>query len=85
MKHKNENAFPIVSDDNSRNQTIYVGLTKLEYFAAMALSGMSLDHYGKFQTNEIKEGNITQVEWASRAAVLYAKALLAELEKEREG
>lgn len=49
------------------------GLTKLEYLAASAMNGI-LSNQGQIDT--------TDYNWVAKNALGYAKALLAELEKE---
>jgi hypothetical protein len=67
MKNSEKPTYPIVGiafDDNHK------GLTKREYFAAMAMQGLLARH------NYLSDEDVV-----SRNAVDYADALLAELEK----
>ena len=57
------------------------GLTKREYFAAMAMQGMNLRDAGNFSKHD-REMGIDQdnANWAAEMAVKYADALLAALD-----
>ena len=61
---KNEPAFPFFNDEN-----LYQGITKREYFAAMAMQGM-LSYIGSLHYESISERAFT-----------IADAMLAESEK----
>ena len=69
MENKDESAFPFEGGNNNGIQPSS-GLTKREYFAGLAMQGILA--YG---------GYATPHDMASDA-VMYADALLAELEKE---
>jgi hypothetical protein len=69
MENSNKPAFPI---EDSENATAY-GLTKREYFAAMALQGY-LSCWAGMNTSPSHKS-------AAESAVLYADALLYELSK----
>lgn len=64
-------AFPTQMWDEDLKEATWLdgGLTKREYFAAMAMQGLLRDHYTCFP------------ESCATEAVKYADALLAELEK----
>lgn len=67
MSNRNERAFP----QHPESRGVYMGLTKREYFAAMAVQGlMASPHVDGATYEEITE-----------AAVNVADALLKELEK----
>ena len=72
---KNEPAYPVTPlFENGTNMT-HSGLTKLEYFAAKALNGfISMNKPSEDRGKEAPE-------ILAKAAVLCAKALIAELEK----
>lgn len=59
------------------------GLTKREYFAAMALSGYMSIHSNQGSHNMVG-GKEFDAKTAAECAVAYADALLAELEKPRQ-
>ena len=61
----NNSAFPIIAE----NYIIDGGLTKREYFAAIALQGMLAKYGSDYQVNNAKE------------AVYWADALIEELNK----
>jgi NADPH-dependent curcumin reductase CurA len=64
--------------DNNLNKMIetHPGLTKLEYFAGIAMQGI-ISSYPNF-------GDLNE-EFVARVAVTHAKALIAELNKEPHG
>ena len=79
MKNSDMPAMPLATDfqmyvdqkDHSKGMTPAFGLTKLEHFAGLAMQGiLSCPAYQKWNKEEIAEG-----------AVIFAKALLEELEK----
>ena len=78
----NDAAYPSFAefDVNDDTKTIsvsgYDGLTKREYFAAMALQGL-LSTKGSYFPNQQNTGEL-----AALASVHYADALIAELNKE---
>lgn len=74
MSNSNEPAFPRAT------QNMWTGLTKREYFAAMAMQGL-LSGLG-FVEKDGQVGLISHEELA-KPSVDYADALLAELEKEK--
>lgn len=57
--------FPVITNRNN-----YFGLTKREYFAALAMQG--------FASSEIEVNGVKEM---AKSAVLFADTLLAELEK----
>ena len=69
MKNSEESAFPFV-DETGKAQSIAAGLTKREYFAAMAMQGVL--------ANPNYNGDYKHL---SVVSVKVADALLAELEK----
>jgi hypothetical protein len=70
MKNGDLLAYPVAEEPFSK------GLTKREYFAAMAMQGMITDS-GKIKPSEALQLPVNIAAWA----VLFADALLAELEK----
>jgi hypothetical protein len=76
MKNGNQPAFAMCMHDNTSGATLIEhGLTKREYFAALAMQGL-LASDNLFYTDRPKI--------FSSLAVKYADALLAELEAEQE-
>lgn len=69
MDNGNEPAYPLTEDSPRTGPRTWFGLTKREYFAAMAMQGMT-------------SNNSITVETVAAWAVQYADALLAELGKE---
>ncbi len=69
MDNGNESAYPLTEDSPKFGPRTWLGLTKREYFAAMAMQGMT-------------SNNSITVETVAAWAVQYADALLAELGKE---
>ena len=50
-----DSAFPIVIDDVSKNQYAHIGLSKREYFIAVALSGIiQSERYGTFKARAVQ-------------------------------
>lgn len=75
MKNATQCAFPTGAEGDP-------GLTKREYFAAMAMQGMlSSPSYLSAATKVAIEDSITAVESLSQAAVQHADGLLIELAK----
>ena len=76
---KDEPAFPsyvdIVEENDEKVTYENAGLTKREYFAAMAMQGFCSHHGGSWY----KERNIP--DWAADYSVMMADALIKELEK----
>lgn len=71
----NENAFPSAGTQNFDESNIIGGLTKLEYFCASALQGLSLNaSYFDHSMHRVM----------ANAAICIAKALIDELNKEVE-
>lgn len=66
---KNEPAFPSTTDRADKSHVGYVGLTKLEYFAAMAMHGL------------IPTKNWDDLEGLVRKSFHIAEAMLKESEK----
>ena len=78
MSNANDMAFPVVLEwTRTPNDSEQLGLTKREYFAAMAMQGL-LSHLPP--TNEVFRD--AQLRAFASRSVLAADALLAELEKE---
>jgi hypothetical protein len=77
MSNANRPAFPLATEELSdRHQNgidIEHGLTKREYFAGMALQGLL--------SNPERVGSIKE---ATKAAIWFADALIAELEKDND-
>ena len=67
-----EPAMPISEESAEHLDMAYIGLTKREHFAGLALQGL-LAHEGK--------DLFTTVDTLTRTAVLYADTLLEELDK----
>lgn len=40
MKNRNQNAYPVTIEDNGNPSVTHLGLTKREYFAALAMQGL---------------------------------------------
>jgi hypothetical protein len=82
MKSSNDPAFPLNSESaqcfalTGVYQTHY-GLTKREYFAAMAMQGILAGHYKYFEGND----DVSVPDMVAKYAVKYADALLDELNK----
>jgi hypothetical protein len=74
MKNTEQPAFPPIHDPN----THAFGLTKREYFAAMAMQGLLSLPFEGMAFEQSEHGAAT-----ARKALKHADALLAELEKER--
>jgi hypothetical protein len=78
---KNEPAFPIISVDDWRDispsdvKQIGGGLTKLEYFAGLAMAGL-------YANSRLYGDHGLQAEPAATEAVSAAQALIAELESQ---
>jgi hypothetical protein len=78
MKNGDIPAMPLAREVSDRFQDGYfdeTGLTKREYFAAMAMQGLASALNGTWLRDR---------QYTAEMAVLYADALLAELEKEQE-
>lgn len=73
---KNEPAFPLQFEYQNGGKDYVHGLTKREYFAAMALQGLLSDKGPLFPDSQCNK------ELFATASVKYADALIAELEKE---
>lgn len=74
MKNGKENIYPITIEDNGNSSVTYLGLTKREYFAGLALQGMMANQHLTSTEND------TIARWS----VEIADALLAELEKTKQ-
>lgn len=70
MTFPNDTAFPVLDQSQTPNSTAQLGLTKLEYFAAMAMQGLC--------ANSIPGSHHSFKQVASEA-VEYAKALIGQL------
>ena len=71
---KHKSAFPIVSD-----VLISYGLTKREYFAALAMQGELASQFSKsYSANQYDQGRADQL---ASLSVAFSDALIAELEK----
>lgn len=65
-------------------QSIKTDSARREYFAIMALQTMSLKNDGEYSDHELESGTAQcEAEWVASAAVRYADALIAELNKEK--
>ena len=72
MKNSEQNAFPIVLQHGlSADSHVEVGLTKREYFAAMAMQGILANENTGLSPNEV----------VAKESVKLADLLLAELDK----
>lgn len=88
MEIENQNAYPVTIEDNGNPSVTHLGLTKREYFAAMAMQGMLSNitqGYGKPNVNEaaMDERLKTEQEFIDDVAIKsirYSDALLKALE-----
>lgn len=72
----NDMAFPVENLEHTPNNTLQRGLTKREYFAAMAMrciNGMALDH--------ANQPNVEYYKRAAACAVVAADELLSALDR----
>lgn len=79
---KQESAFPVhgSANDDPRNQILSGGLTKREYFAAMAMQGLvNREGWAERFNNETTDGSL--METLAIASVKMADELLKQLEK----
>lgn len=81
MSNGNEPACPLPFEDEGRAR--YIGLTKRELFAAMAMQGMAASEFWEENMQADRAGGDSMVREVAHIAVLAADALLAELEKPR--
>jgi hypothetical protein len=81
MTDSAEPAFPNQprGQDGMPCMEAYAGLTKREYFAAMAMQGIIAGHFADTVPHCDRDAGST----VAHFAVLYADALLAELERTR--
>lgn len=79
-----ESAFPVATHDTEgRTGVIEYGLTKREYFAAMAMQGLMTKDYIKLNLSEQNVYDGWQsVEMVAKLSVLMADALLSALSKQ---
>jgi len=75
MENGKENIYPITIEDNGNPSVTYLGLTKREYFAGLAMQGICVEKYVKRDDDR---------EVIAKWSVEMADALLAELEKTKE-
>jgi hypothetical protein len=73
MSNTSRPPYPVVEPPTTSN--LAVGLTKLEYFAGLAIQGLCLTASPKYDKGECNAA-------IAERAVILARALLAELEKE---
>lgn len=78
---KNDSAYPIIIDNITKYQIRETGLTKREYFAAMAMQGMLSNSKESDPSSEWVLSYATRHEIA-KMSVEQADALVAELNKE---
>ena len=81
MDNKTSLAFPHTFT-YGKSTTIHFGLTKREYFAALAMQGV-LSHESFFERMCSEGGDNRMINKVSVAAVNMADALLQELSKEK--
>lgn len=76
-----ENVFPIFLQHGlSHDSHIEIGLTKREYFAAMAMQGILSDRRSLDRIDEIsKEDNVPHASVLARLSAIHADALINEL------
>ena len=78
MKNSEHPAFPFNYIDESIGRMDWPGISKREYFAAMAMQGIASSMTGHLKQEQDTEKFIAKV------SVKYADALLAELEKPKQ-
>jgi hypothetical protein len=71
MSNGNDMAFPVLDKSQTPNDTTQLGLTKREYFAAMAMHGFIASFVGDASPQPAR---------TAEAAAAYADALLQRLE-----
>lgn len=77
-----DHVFPMPFVEGAVYQKSRLGLTKRELFAAMAMQTMATKSHGEYNQHEIEhDGHLFHPRWVAGAAVDYADALLAELDK----
>lgn len=67
------NPVPYVSQDGSIQHDVFMGLTKREYFAGLAMQGIL--------SNNLLEPNKSTVEYAAKLSISAADELLKQLEQ----
>lgn len=77
----NDTTFPVVVT-KSREVEIGTGLTKREYFAAMALQGLLSN--ASYMNDYNKDKYLLKPWTVSKVAIEYANALIVELNKDQE-
>ena len=70
MKIGNQNAYPVTIEDNGNPSVTHLGLTKREYFAAMAMQGYIVQRRAQDDTSRRKVA-----EWSVNMADELLKAL----------
>jgi hypothetical protein len=82
MSRANQPAFPAYT--GNKDNWVF-GLTKREYFAAMAMQGMKIDHDGCYSETDRRRGlPEKEAMWRASAAVRIADAIIAALERKPE-
>lgn len=90
-----DRAYPSAGLQNYEESNIVGGMTKLEYFAAMAMQGLLAAVYSnkeilneftkeKYSPNKKGTSYLTAADAISSNSVYYAKALIEELNKKAE-
>lgn len=70
MENRNQNAYPITIEDNGNASVTHLGLTKREYFAAMAMQGYVVNRLAQCDI-----GRKRIAEWSVKMADELLKAL----------
>lgn len=87
---KNESAFPNLKEVGAGSWGIRYsmtgGLTKREWFAGLAMLSFKKKHLGEYSYNDIHERkqHKADAQRIAQSALLYADALIAELERKEE-
>lgn len=75
--------FHYNSDDDT-DTIVSSGLTKREYFAAMAMQRMAKKSMGEYSNYDLgQKSHLLHPKWIAEAAVHYADALIKELNEEK--
>jgi len=81
--NKNDCCYPVIIDDVSQKQFCEPGLTKREYFSALAMQQLIGKIFGHVYGHDVK-GNCADAIQCAELAVKYADALINELNKTEE-
>jgi hypothetical protein len=80
VTNPNDQAFPVFVDNGPGDCGVNEGLTKREYFAAMAMQGI----LGAMRSHLISSSDAKkECAGVARAALFWADALIAELNREK--